>query len=379
MNVEIHGVAEPGWGAVADVFAANFARAGDVGANVAVYLDGRPVVDLWGGIADPVTATPWSERSVGNIFSCTKGLLATLANQLIQEGLLDPDATVATYWPEFAANGKDGITVRLVLSHQAGLAAIAGVFTLDEALSWTPIVDALAGQATNWVPGTRHGYHMRSFGWLVGELVRRVTGLAPGTAFRARIAEPLGLSTWIGMPASEQSRCARLLPAEPSEDDPALTVEPGSLQDVVPTGPSGLFHYDDMWNRPQLRGAQIPSSGGISDARSLARTYAACIGTVDGVRLLEPATVSAASAVQAEGTDAVLGRPTSFGLGYMVPPSLLPACGPASFGHPGAGGSMAFGDPEARLAFAYSGNQLRMDPGDSRAADLAAAAYRALG
>jgi CubicO group peptidase (beta-lactamase class C family) len=377
-DIELHGEAERGWGPVADAFARNFSDQGDVGAAVAVYLDGRPVVDLWAGTADVTMPREWDRATVCNIFSCTKGLMATVVNQLIAEGTVDPDAPLALYWPEFAANAKGAITVRQVLSHQAGLAAIDGRFTLEEALAWTPVVEALASQATNWPPGTRHGYHMRSFGWLTGELVRRVTGLAPGVAWQQRVAEPLGLSAWIGMPPAEQHRCARLLPPDGDGVDLVALLGRDSLTARVFTGPSDLFHYDDMWNRPDLRSAVIPSSGGIADARSLARTYAACIGTVDGVRLLDAATAAAAAQCQAGGPDAVLLVPTAFGLGYMVGPSLPPECSPGAFGHGGAGGSLAFADPASGIGFGYVMNRMRFDLDDRRATDLAAAVFRVL-
>jgi CubicO group peptidase (beta-lactamase class C family) len=378
-DIEVHGSAQPGWGPVADTFARNFSDAGDVGAAVCCYVDGVAVVDLWAGAADPDGPRPWTQDTVANVFSCTKGLMATVVNQLIGEGAVDPDAPLARYWPEFAANGKAGITVRQVLSHQAGLAAIEGTFTLDEALSWTPVVDALAAQAPNWEPGTRHGYHMRSFGWLTGELVRRVTGLTPDQAWRQRVADPLGLSAWIGMPVEDQDRCARLLPPTGESLDIDALLGPDSLTARVFAGPSGLFHYDDMWNTAQLRGAVLPSSSGIADARSLARVYAACIGQVDGVRLLDPATATAAAQTQVEGDDAVLLTPTSFALGYMVGLSLPPDAGPLAFGHAGAGGSLGYADPGQGLGFGYVMNQMRMDPDDRRSLDLAAAVHAALG
>jgi CubicO group peptidase (beta-lactamase class C family) len=379
MSIELHGFADEGWGAVADTFAANFETAGEVGANVTVYRHGTPVVDLWAGTADATTGEPWTESTVTNVFSCTKGLVATVVNQLIQEGRLDPDRPVADYWPEFAANGKGEIDVRLLLSHQAGLADIKGTFTLPEALSWFPIVEALAAQPTNWPPGTRHGYHLRSFGWLAGELIRRVTGQMPGEEVRRRLVEPLGISAWIGMREADQPRCARLIPPPPSGVSAADVFGPDSLQARVFTGPSDLFHYDEMWNRAEIRSAMIPSSGGIADARALARTYAACIGPVAGIRLLDDATVAAASEHLAIGPDAVLGVPTGFGLGYAVGPGLPPDCGGRAFGHPGAGGSLGFADPDARIGFGYVMNRMAMDPGDTRAADLVSAVYQSQG
>ncbi len=377
--MEVHGFADEGFGPVADAFRSNFELSGDVGANVALYRDGRPVVDLWAGLADPGTGRPWVEETVVGVFSCSKGAMATLVNLLIQDGSVDPDQPVARYWPDFAAAGKQDITVRQVLSHQAGLAAIDGRFTLEEALSWDPVVAALASAAPQWEPGSRHGYHMRSFGWLTGELVRRVAGQPPETVLRSRVVEPLGLSLWLGMPEQEQSRCATLLPPGPSGIDLAQLFGPDSLQARVATGPSGLFRYDEMWNSARIRSAVIPSSGMITDGRSLARMYASCVSEVGGRRLLDRDTAARAAATQAEGPDEILTIPTAFGLGYMVGPSLPPACGAGSFGHGGAGGSLGFADPVARIGFGYAMNRMRLDLDDTRAADLAAAVYRSLG
>ena len=376
--MDIQGIVEPGFGPVADAFKANFERAGDVGAAVTVYIDGNPVADLWAGSADLSVERPWDRETVVGVFSCSKGVMATLVNLLIQEGAVDPDQPVARYWPEFAAAGKDSISVRQLISHQAGLAAIPGEFSLKEALSWDPIVEALAGAEPQWEPGSRHGYHMRSFGWLTGELVRRVTGQPPEVALEEKVTRPLGLDLWLGMPVEDQSRCARLIPPEPTGIDFAQIFGPDSLQARVFSGPSGLFHYDEMWNAPDIRGAVIPSSGMITDARSLARLYASCVSSVDGVRLLDPVTTAAAATPQAEGPDAILTIPTAYGLGYMVGPTLPPDCPRGCFGHGGAGGSLAFADPDHGIGFGYAMNRMRLDLDDTRAADLAAALYRCL-
>lgn len=377
--LQIDGFTEAGFGPVADAFAANFETCGELGANVTVYAGGRLAVDLWAGLADPVSGRRWDQDTVVGVFSCSKGVMATLVNLLVQEGAIELDQPVAAYWPEFAAAGKESISVRLLLSHQAGLPAIEGDFTLQEALSWDPIVEALAAEAPQWEPGTRHGYHMRSFGWLTGELVRRVTGLEPAEALRQRIVEPLGLSLWLGMPLTDQPRCARLVPPADTGIDFAAVFGPGSLQARVFTGPSDLFHYDEMWNSPQIRQAVIPSSGMIGDARSLARMYAACAGNLEGSRLLEPDTVKEAGTPHASGTDAILSLPMSYGLGYIVGASLPRECPDGSFGHAGAGGSLAFADPVNEVGFGYVMNRMSLDLEDRRAADLAAAVYRCLG
>jgi CubicO group peptidase (beta-lactamase class C family) len=374
----VSGVVAPGWERVAEAFAANFADHAEVGAACCAYADGRPVVDVWGGVADVPSGRAWAADTLVLVFSCTKGVTATCANLLIERGLLDPDAPVARYWPEFAANGKADIPVRWVLSHQAGLAVVDADVSLDEALAWDPVVAALAAQAPNWEPGAAHGYHLRSYGWLVGELIRRVAGRTVGAMVRDEIAAPLGLDLWIGLPEALEPRVATLVPPPVEFRELLADLPDDVLLGRATTGPSGHFAYDEMWNRRALHACELPSSNGIGDARSLARLYAALIGEVDGVRLLRPDTVAAATAPQVRGADRVIGVETAFGLGYMLPPSLHSRCGPDAFGHAGAGGSVAFADPEAGLSFAYVMNDMRFDlRGDPRSEGLVAATYAA--
>jgi CubicO group peptidase (beta-lactamase class C family) len=366
---------------VLDAFADNFDTRGEVGAAVCVYVDGRPVVDLWGGAADATSGRPWAPDSVVLVYSSTKGVTSVCANLLIERGLLDPAARVADYWPEFAAGGKGAITVAQLMSHQAGLPLVEGDFTLAETLAWEPMVSALAAQEPIWPPGTRHGYHMRTFGWLVGELVRRIDGRTIGTFWREEIAEPLGLDFWIGLPEEIEPRVARVVP--PKDDLGALLQKFGAdlLLARVFSNPSGLFGYNDMWNSRELHAAELPSSNGIGDARSLARMYAACIGEVDGVRVLQDSTVAAATVEQACGKDEVLMVRSCFGLGFMLGNSFGAANSATAFGHAGAGGSLAFADPDARLGFGYVMNDLRFDmtEGDPRSSELVKAVYRVLG
>jgi CubicO group peptidase (beta-lactamase class C family) len=374
-------IVEPSWGPVADVFRANFEH-GEVGAACCVYQDGRPVVDCWAGLADRAAARPWARDTIVIVFSCTKGVTALAANQLVEAGRLDPDSPVAAYWPEFAANGKAGITVRMVLSHRAGLAAVDGDLTLADVAAWDPVVAAIAAQAPNWEPGSAHGYHSRSFGWIVGELIRRVTGRMPGDYLAREVVEPLGLDFFLGLPESEDGRVATLYPApEARALDELAAADPAALFARVMTGPSNLLHYDEQWNTRLLRGAQLPSSNGHSDARSLARLYAACLAPVDGVRLLSDEALDRATAVESSGKDVVLGQPLAFGLGFALPPTLGPAASPRSFGHAGAGGSLAYADRDLDLAFGYVMNQMRlgMPEGDQRAMRLSAAAAACAG
>ena len=373
------GFVAPGFEAVRDAFTANFEEHGDLGAACCVYLDGRPVADLWGGFADIGGGRLWEEDTVVIVFSATKGVTAACVNLLAERGALDLDAPVARYWPEFAAAGKGAIPLRWVLSHKAGLAAVDGELTLAEVLAWDPVVRAIAAQAPNWEPGTAHGYHARSYGWILGEVVRRVTGRSLGRYFADEIAGPLGLDFRIGVPARHQARCARVIPPEGGLPSIVDLLGAESLTARVMNGPSGLFAYDDMWNRPEILAAEMPSSNGVGSARALARLYAALIGAVDGRRILRADTVEQASAVQSEGADRVLFLPTRFGQGFMLQPMLAPACGPHSFGHTGAGGSLGFADPAARIGFGYVTTKLQFDlGGDERTRGLVRAVYRSL-
>ena len=383
---EIEGQVAPGFEAVRDAFAHNFEAHGEVGAAVCVYRDGVPVVDLWGGAADPESGRPWQRDTLAIVFSTTKGVTAACIARLVERGALDVDAPIARYWPEFAANGKAEIRVADVMSHRAGLAEVEGRFTLEEVCEGTAVVEALAKQAPQWPPGTAHGYHVRSYGWLLGEVVRRVTGLRFGAVLAREIAAPLGLASdlFVGLPAAQDARVARLLPA-PEPADPkerelrARFLGPDTRLGRALSGPSHLFEYGEMWNTRLLRAAEMPSSNGIATARALARVYAAQVGPVDGARLLAPATVERFRAVQVDGPDLVILVPTRFGLGFALPPMLSPECPEGCFGHPGAGGSLAFADPQNRIGFGYAMNQMQMGlTADARAGGLVRALYDSL-
>lgn len=367
-----------GFESVREAFTANMEERGDVGAACAVYRAGVPVVDLWAGFADLAAGRLWDEDTVQVVFSATKGVTAVCLNLLAERGHIVIDAPVACYWPEFAVRDKDHIPVRWVLSHRAGLAAVDGDLTLAQVLAWHPVIEAIAAQAPNWEPGTTHGYHARSFGWILGELVRRVTGRSIGRFFAEEIAQPLGLDFWIGLPGASRRRRARiLLPATL----PPLgnLLGPGSLTARVLSGPSGLFAYDEMWNRDDVLAAEMPSSNGVGSARALARLYGALVADVDGMRVLEPHTVAAARAVHASGPDRVLLLPSCFGLGFSLQPMVAPGAGAQSFGHPGAGGALGFADPETQIGFGYVTTRMRFDPaGDMRQRALVAAVYEAV-
>jgi len=379
----IHGTTAPGFEPVRAAFASNFEKHGEVGAACAVYLRGLPVVDLWGGLADPDRQRPWREDTLQLVFSATKGVTAVCMLLLAERGEIDLDAPVARYWPEFAAQGKGEIPVRWVMCHRAGLAAVDGQLTLDEVLAGDPVVRAIAAQAPNWPPGEGHGYHARSYGWVLGELVRRVTGRTLGRFFADEIAAPLGLEFWIGLPEAQDARVAKLLPAPPAAPELQGVIDkmmaPDTLLGRVIRGPSLLFGYDDMWNRREMRVAEMPSSNGVGSARALARLYASLLGAVDGIRLLRPETIEMACRVQSDGADRVLHLATRFGTGFMLAPTLALAAQPSCFGHPGAGGSLALADRESDFSFAYVMNQMSLATvGDPRAAALLQAVYDSL-
>ena len=366
----------PGWEPMQEAFAGNFEHHGDIGAACCVYLHGRPVVDLWAGFADLAGGRPWHDDTVQLIFSATKGVTAVCLHVLAERGAIDLDAPIASYWPEFAAAGKGAIPVRWALSHRAGLAAVDGDLTLEDVFAWHPVVRAIAAQAPNWPPGKAHGYHARSYGWILGEVVRRVTGRSLGRFLADEIARPLGLDLWVGLPESAQARCARVIPPEGGLPSIADLLGADSLTARVMSGPSDLFAYDEMWNRRDLLAAEMPSSNGVASARALARLYAALIGEVDGIRLLRPETVVDACVVQSDGPDRVLFVPSRFGSGFMLPPMLAPDLGPRSFGHPGAGGCLGFADPDARLGFGYVTTRMKLEvAGDERQKALIDAAY----
>lgn len=394
----ITGTVADGFEPVREVFAANFRDHGEIGAGVAVYVDGELVVDLVGGTADPVNQTPYGTDALQLVFSTTKGAAAMCAHLLAQRGQLDLDALVTDVWPEYGQAGKADTTVAMLLDHQAGVPVVDDPPSLAEVLEVEPIVEALAAQAPLWEPGTAHGYHAITYGWLVGEVVRRVDGRTLGRFFAEEIAGPLGLDFWIGLPDEQQERVVPLVAARPSADDfdpsrlhaevlpllqelAAAYLDPRSLTNraLMLDGTFLLGGGRLAWNLPEVRASEIPAANGVTNARSLAKLYAACIGEVDGVRLLDEATVDAAVAERSSGRDRVLVVPTRFGLGFMLDSVFAPLLGPQSFGHPGAGGSLGFADREQRVGFGYVMNKMSASlSNDPRTAGLIDALRRCL-
>jgi CubicO group peptidase (beta-lactamase class C family) len=308
------------------------------------------------------------------VWSTTKGVVAIAAHLLAQDGRLDFDAPVSRYWPEFAAEGKADIPVRWLFTHQAGLAAIDRPLGLDDVLAWTPVVEALEAQRPLWKPGTAHGYHTWTYGWLAGEVIRRASGMSVGKLVADRIAKPLQLELWIGLPQAMNDRVAPVIapvpPAPGTPPDPLAVrmADPTSLAYRAfanPAVPPTAF------NEYPFRSAEVPAGNGITTARALSRLYAACIGEMDGVRLLNPETLEQAIRTRARGEDLVMGYDTHFGTGFQLTFPFRPMAGDGSFGHYGSGGSVGFADKDLGISVGYVMNQMRQVYGlDPRTAGL---------
>jgi CubicO group peptidase (beta-lactamase class C family) len=375
---EISGTTAPGFEPVREAFQANFDRHGETGAAVGVYRHGEPVVDLWGGAADATTGRPWERDTLQIVYSTTKGVVAGCANLAAQRGELDLDAPVSEYWPEFAANGKAEIPVRWLLTHQAGLPLVDAKLTPAQAIAWEPVVAALAAQRPVWEPGTDVGYHGLTYGFLVGEVVRRATGRTIGRYLADEIAGPLGLDLFIGLPERERHRMSRL-DALPGSLEPPPDVDLSQVPEPMRAwlDPTSLTLRSYTWISPALDhndpaewAAELPSTNAVTTARSLAAFYAALIGEVDGHRILDPEHLDAAVAEQVSGVDRILQVPVRLGTGFGLPTPDAFFHTPTAFGFAGLGGSIGFADPATGLAFGYVMNKLVQGRPDPRAANL---------
>ncbi|CAB1078497.1 Putative esterase [Olavius algarvensis Delta 1 endosymbiont] len=360
-DAKISGKCDPKFFWVREVFENLFEEGKELGAGVAVSIDGKLVVDLWGGYADTERARCWEKDTLVNVYSTTKGMTAACVHRLVDQGKLDPDRKVSRYWPEFGCNGKEDIRLRHLLSHQAGLPAIDAPLPPEAIFDWGTMTGALAEQAPLWKPGTQHGYHARTFGWLLGEVVRRISGKSLGAYFKDEIAGPLGLDFYIGLPDEHHARVAAItaVPPPPPGTEPNLArvmqIRPQSFTARAFMNPPS-YRIRDVANTPQWRRAELPSSNGHGTANAVARFYGAlaCKGTIDGIRVLGPESIECARTEQARGPDQVLIVETRFGHGFMMPVAGA-EMGPndKAFGHPGMGGSLGFADPEAGVGFGY--------------------------
>jgi len=382
----IGGEVAPGYEGVRDAFARNLAEHGEVGATFAAYVDGRQVVDLWGGTTTPDGDTPYTGDTLQVVFSSTKGAAAACANLLVQRGELDLAAPVVEYWPEFGQAGKERVPAEWLLTHQVGVPTVDVQLTAEQVYEREPLIEALAAQAPLWEPGTAHGYHAITYGHLVSELVRRIDGRTVGEFFADEFAAPLGLDWWIGLPEEQHARVAPMIAMNPGGPTLADMLGPDELVVRALTVNGAFSDLATEANTRAYRAAEIPAANGVANARALARFYAALIGGVEGgpsSALLSAEQVDEARRCRTSGTDRVLSfagmeSESTFGLGFMTPGSFSPMGGGRTFGHYGAGGSLGFADPETGIAIGYVMNKMNAGLNDDpRSNGLIAATYAA--
>ena len=373
----ISGTCDERFARVRDVFEANFESGAEVGASFAATVEGSFVVDLWGGHKDAARTRPWERDTIVNVWSTTKAMITTCVHMLVDRKLLDLDAPVAKYWPEFAQAGKADVPVRYILSHKAGLPVIRERLPTEAFYDWERVVTAIAAQKPTWEPGTKHGYHAMTFGYLVGEIVRRITGKTIGAFFREEVAMPLGADFHIGLDEWDDKRVAEMIPPVISSSEAA---NPESALSQMITSPRVR---PDVPNTRAWRAAEIPAANGHGNARSIGRVMAAlaCWGQIGNVYLMRESTLRNAIEEQASGPDLVLGIPMRWGLGYMLASedTAWTAPNPNTFGHAGWGGSVAVADMDAQVSWAYVMNKMDVGTtGDIRSQRLSKALYDSL-
>ncbi|WP_345763044.1 serine hydrolase domain-containing protein [Diaminobutyricibacter sp. McL0608] len=380
MTVTINGTVSAGFEPVLRAFTSSFEGKPDMGAALSIRHHGRTVVELWGGLADSRTGREWQDDTLGVIFSCTKGLSAILAARLVQEGRLDYDARVTDYWPEFGAAGKAAVRVKDLLSHRSGVSAPRADLTRRDVLSWGTVVNHLAAQEPLWEPGSGWGYHAITHGWLIGEVIRRVTHMTVGEYFRHLVADPLGAEAWIGLPApfvprvagmQVGSTLAELIRQQAAVRSPDEVDWSDRAMTLGGAWPPSLVGDGVGFNDPQIQQAEIPGAGGIASARGLATIWSATVVETEGVRLLDDATLRDALAVQSDGPPVfeAPGPWPRWGMGFQLDSEARRYLTPYGFGHDGAGGQVAFADPDSGIGFAFLTNQMEAID-DRRATDI---------
>jgi CubicO group peptidase (beta-lactamase class C family) len=383
VSAPLDGFCDPRFEPVRAAFAENFESRGEIGAGVCLSVGGAVVVDLWGGWRDAACTQSWQRDTLVNVFSVGKAVAAVCVARLVGQGQLGFDQAVAEVWPEFAAAGKQDVTVRQLLSHQAGLPALRAAVPAGSVYDWDAMCTRLAAEEPWWPPGTAHGYHVNTFGFLVGELVRRVSGRSLGAMVRHEVAGPLGADLCIGVPAGDLGRVAEFIghaePAARRDGDGDLTDEQRMELHAYFNPPE--FSGAGVINTTQWRMAELPSTNGHATARGIARLYAALVagGQIDGVEVVAPGALAEAVVEQVYGEDRILHRPSRFGIGFQLTQDERPlGPNPGAYGHFGAGGSLGFCDPEAQLAFGYAINTMGPRWQNPRNAALITACYQCL-
>jgi CubicO group peptidase (beta-lactamase class C family) len=368
---------------VQKLFEQSFALGEEIGAAVCFIVDGRCVIDLWGGHYDLARTREWERDTLVNVYSTTKGMVALCANQLVEQGLLDIEAPVAEVWPEFAAQGKDKTTIRWLLSHQAGLCAVRAPLPQNALYDWDLMCESLAAQEPWWPPGEGHGYHAFTYGFLVGEVVRRITGETLGTFFRKNVAQPLAADFHIGLAAENDARTSDMYsvyignrPARAPKPDEPPTSEFGSLAEFASRMKDPrTMQWRALLNPPMdrdavntraWRAAEIPAVNGHGTARALARIYGALArgGEIDGVRIMKPSTIARATMTEVAGPERLFcgAVPMRLGLGFVLSDDshrysrLSPNS--RAFGHAGGGGSLGMADPDRGIGFGFIMNNM---------------------
>jgi CubicO group peptidase (beta-lactamase class C family) len=372
------GLTSDKFAALRSVFEGNFANGSDIGASVSVRVADETVVDLWGGYADAAQTRPWEKDTIVNVYSTTKTMTALTALLLADRGLIDFDAPVAKYWPEFAAGGKSRVTVAQIMSHQSGLSGWREPVTKQDLYDWDRAVELLAAQEPFWEPGTATGYHAVTMGFLVGEVVRRVTGKTMGTVFREEIAEPLGADFHIGLPASEDARVAELIPPPAGTGLESNLDQLNEVQKNWIINP--LFSVEDSATRG-WRGAEMGASNGQGNGRSIAlvHTILANGGVANGKRFMSEAGCRKALELQQEGVDLVISMPLRMGLGFGLTSEQMPFLNKSTMFWGGYGGSIAIIDMENRMSFGFAMNKMAgTTTGDMRALGLFMTALQAV-
>ena len=373
--MKVKGQCNEQFGRVKDLFQELHTSGKEKGSSYAVYKDGEAIIDIWSGYSDADETKPWERNNLATVWSTTKGVAAITCALAVERGLLDYSEKVSYYWPEFSVNGKEDITVEMLLSHQAGICG-AQTEEVNDYYDQELMASKLANMKPIWEPGTASGYHSMTFGWLTTELIKRVTGKTLGVYFREEIGNDRDIDFYIGLPESEENRVAEMIPFSKEDNNQNENAEPNDAQKASGSGPNLLKPQ----NTRAWRAAEIPSANGQGSAYGLAKLYSLIVPSDPSLKILKDSTVDAMTRSRIEGRDMVLGVVTRWGAGFIMNKHKV-IYGPVeeSFGHSGFGGSCAFGDPKNKLGISYVMNKMKNNAaGDGRSIALINETYKCL-